>query len=254
MAQLCSSLLIATLISSLFASPSFAETPDTPNSEARVESTTDDYGTPKTIGWSKLAPENGKPFNDPFSKLSSDQLANVSYVVRVRRLIAEEKIEADGADAIEAAKIARALKDQNIEVGWLMSQRDRVKQIRGLQIEAVAKSVEDSLKTTTITINGYATPIRNGEGKILEILVMPTSAMCSHSSSPSPLQVISVKWDEKQEVKKPGTPVIISGSLIAKSKTTPLLTANGVQPFTSAYQIVPSKIRVLQTTQLSLHK
>ncbi len=206
------------------------------------------------VQWSKLAPENGKPFNDPFSKLTSDQLANVSYVVRVQRLIAEEKIEADGADAIEAGKIARGLKDQNIDIGWLMLQRDRVKQIRGLQIDAVAKSVADSLKTKTVTVKGYATPIRNDKGKVLEILVTPTSAMCSHSSSPSPLQVISVEWDEEQDLKKPGTPVIVSGLLIAKSKTTPLLTANGVQPFTSAYRLVPSKIRVPQKNKLSEQK
>ena len=29
---------------------------------------------PKTIQWSVLAPENGKPFHDPFAKLTQDQL------------------------------------------------------------------------------------------------------------------------------------------------------------------------------------
>jgi len=63
-----------------------------------------------------------------------------------------------------------------------------------------------------------------------------------------------VEWDEEQDLKKPGTPVIVSGLLIAKSKTTPLLTANGVQPFTSAYRLVPTKIRVPQQNTLSVQE
>lgn len=46
----------------------------------------------ETIRWNALAPENGKPFNDSCAKLTQKQLSDLSDVVRVQRLIAEEKI------------------------------------------------------------------------------------------------------------------------------------------------------------------
>ena len=61
---------------------------------------------PKKIQWSDLAPEDGRPFNVPFAKLTNTQHGDLSYVARIRRLIYEEKIEPDGVDAKSAAKMS----------------------------------------------------------------------------------------------------------------------------------------------------
>ena len=206
---------------------------------------------PKAVPWNRLAPENGKPFNDPFTKLTSEQLADVSYVVRVRRLIAEEKIEADGVDAKAADTLTRKLKAEGVDIGWLMQQRERVRQIRGLQVDAFSKSVAKSLKSELVTVSGYATPIRNRAGKVVEFLVTPTTAMCSHSSAPPSLQVVHVNSNGEHAPQEPGTPVIVSGSLIAETKTTPYLTGNRVLSVTSAYKLIPRDIQIVRSTKRS---
>jgi hypothetical protein len=215
---------------------------DEANTTASVEK---HHEGPKAVPWNRLAPENGKPFNDPFSKLASDQLADVSYVARIRRLLAEEKIEADGVDSQEAERIAQKLKAQDIDVGWLMLQRNRVKQIRGLQVDAVAKSVAESLKSEVVTVKGFATPLPDETGKVTAFLVTPTMAMCRHSSAPSPLQVVHVDSLHEHAPKTPGTPVVVKGTLIADTKTTPFLTAEGMQVYRSAYRIVPTTTEIL---------
>jgi len=238
MAQLCPTLLIVTLISALFASSSFAESPDTPNSKARAESTADDYGTPKTIGWSKLAPENGKPFNDPFSKLTCDQLADVSYVVRVRRLVAEEKIEANGDDAKEAARIGRKLEKQGVDIGWLMVQRQRVRQIRGLQVEQLSKTIARSLGDREIVMTGYVMPITVDRGQVTEFFLVPTVAACSHEAAPLPLQVVYVSTDEGFAAPDKATPVHVTGIINASSETRTKMSASGKTTVRSAYTML----------------
>jgi len=72
-----------------------AEELSTPTSVRPAATKAERGEAPRLILWSVLAPDNGKPFNDPFAKLTPEQLENLSFVVRVQRLIAENKIEAD---------------------------------------------------------------------------------------------------------------------------------------------------------------
>ena len=82
---------------------------------------------PLPLRWSLLAPGNGKPFTDPFAQLSNEQIEDLSYVVRVARLIADRQVSADGEDAKEAAALASALAQQGIDIGTLLSQRRSVR-------------------------------------------------------------------------------------------------------------------------------
>ena len=140
--------------------------------------------------------EDGKPFNDPFSKLTRDQLSDLSYVARVRRLINEEKINLNGADAKEAAKMSAKLKEQGVDIGWLMVQRQRVRQMRGLQIEGLSKTIAESLGDKEVTLTGYAVPIKVNEGRMKEFFLVPTIAACSHEAAPPRLQVVFVSTDQ----------------------------------------------------------
>lgn len=132
------------------------------------------------LQWSVLAPENGKPFTDPFSQLSSDQLADLSFVVRVRRLIADKKIEPNGNDAKVAAELSHKLKEQGVDIRWLMAQRERVRQIRGLQVEGLSKSIASSLKDKRVSLTGYVIPIKFVQSRLAEFFLVPTIAACSH--------------------------------------------------------------------------
>ncbi len=201
-------------------------------------------GAAHVIPWGRLAPENGRPFNDPFVRLSREQLAELSYVARIRRLIAQQKIDADGDDAADAIRLSAKLSRQGIDVNWLLVQRQRVPDIRRRQITECAESVAASVKSQPVELVGFATNIPTAR---TAFLLLPTATMCSHSTSPSPLHVVIVEAQERQPITSENTPVRVRGFLTAHSSTTKLLNGSGVQVFESAYRIVPSSIEVLSS-------
>ena len=202
----------------------------------------------KTIQWSYLAPENGRPFNDPFARLTRDQLSDLSYVARIRRLIAEQKMAPDGDDDAEATRLSAKLTSQGIDVNWLLVQRQRVPEIRRRQITAVAESVAESMKSRPIELVGFATNIPTGRRPRTAFLLFPTATMCGHSTSPSPLHVVIVETDERHTITTVNTAIRVRGALTAHSSTTDLINSSGVQSFESAYKITPSSIEILSFT------
>jgi hypothetical protein len=218
-------------------------------SSASGDAPADSDATPRVIDWSFLAPENGRPFSDPFVKLSSGQLADLSYVRRVRRLIVDEKIDADGDDAKHATQLAEKLATQGIDANWLLVQSRRIPQIRRQQIEAVAKSVAKSIDSTTVEIVGFASPIPSQKQNVAGFLVMSTAAMCGHSTAPSPLHVAFVESQHEYSLQSRGTPVRIRGQVVAEPKTTTMISGSGATVFESAYKILPSRIDVLASVR-----
>jgi hypothetical protein len=200
----------------------------------------------KAIQWSDLAPENGKPFFDPFAKLSGDQIADLSYVVRVRRLIAGEKIESDGEDAKEAAKLTSRLERQGVDIGWLIAQRDRVRQIRGLQVENVSNSISNSLQDQKVSLTGFVIPLTVDEGRLTQFFLVPTVAACSHEDPPPRLQVVFVST--QQGIAPPGrqTPVRVTGAVAAEATSRSTVNASGRVMVHSAYAMSSPEIQVFQ--------
>lgn len=200
--------------------------------------------TSNAIAWNVLAPENGKPFADPFAKLSTDQLTELSYVMRVRRLIAESKIEPDGGDAKEAAETADRLTQQGIDIGWLLVQRGRVQQIRELQAENLSKSIAESLGDKSVSLTGYVIPIKVKDKRLVEFLLVPTIAACSHEDAPPRLQVVFVST--AQGVAAPGrrTAVSVTGKITAEQKARTTFNGNGRVKVHSAYAMAASNVEI----------
>lgn len=213
--------------------------------DVRVPDATAD-AAPTKIQWSDLAPENGKPFSDPFAKLTRKQLRNLSFVMRVRRLIADEKISADGPDAKEATELAGKLQQQGVDISWLMVQRERVVQIRGLQVEKVAASIGESLRDKTIAVHGYVIPCTtDDQGRLREFFLVPTIAACSHEDAPPRLQVVFVLPNAGIDPPGKRTPVRVTGKVVAKTNSRPTINANGRVTVHAAYAMSSPKIEIL---------
>lgn len=206
--------------------------------------TSDSSNEPLSVSWNRLAPENGQPFNDPFTKLSSNQLSNLSFVVRIQRLIAEEKIRPDGVDAKEAKAVARKLEEEGIDIDWLMTQRKRVLQIRKLQVESLSKSIVKSLGKKQIALIGYVIPIEVSRGKLTEFFLVSTSAACSNEAVPSRLKVVFVSNKKGFDGLERGTPVRVTGRIEAQTTTKLVRIGIGVSAFQSAYTMSSPKIEV----------
>jgi hypothetical protein len=217
---------------------SLAEEPPTPKSNRQgTEKPKIDEG-PMTIRWSDLAPENGKPFSDPFAKLTQNQLADLSYLARVQRLIAEEKIKADGVDAKEAKGLANKLTSEGVDIGWLMAQRRHVPKIRALQVESLSKSIVESLGDKKVTLTGYAIPIASRQEGLTEFFLLPTSAACSNEAAPSPLQAVFVSMELSIALPEKHIPLRVTGRV--KAQATAKTISNGIAMTTvqSAYSML----------------
>ncbi len=236
---------LATLIAFLItACDLIAEQPTTATSIRPAVEKAERAASSKTISWSDMAPENGRPFNDPFAKLSQKQLSDLSYVVRVGRLIAEEKIKADGVDAKAAAEIARKLTDDGVDIGWLMVQRERVKQIRGLQVEDLSKAIAESLGDNPVTLTGYVMPVKVSQQRLTEFFLVPTSAACSDEAPPSPLQALFISTEQGIERPNKGVPVRVTGRIEAQTTVKTIRNGIGIMTVQSAYTMPTSSIEI----------
>jgi len=124
---------------------------------AGVASASPDVRTTKAteITWQHLIPKVPAGFDDPFAELSGEQLMQLAQVARIRRLLEENKIPADGPSAGEARQYVSELTGQGIDVDWLLSQRERVTRERMKR----AEQVDQEIAGTRIRIPGYVLPL-----------------------------------------------------------------------------------------------
>lgn len=200
---------------------------------------------PQPITWSDLVPDN--TFPDPFQKLSQDQLADLSFVVRIHHLLAAEKVTADGPEVQEATKIEQSLIKAGIDVGGLMAMRRRVGQIREMQ----AKAVERDVVGRKVELSGYVIPVKKSDGVVTEFMLVPSVASCSSSNltPPPPNQTIFVQLDDGFARLGRVTAATIIGQIEAKEIARTIPSAHGSTMFTSAYVITPENITFYSTTK-----
>ena len=208
-----------------------------------------DGPTAVKIGWETLATE-GELFNDPFSKCSQQQLRQLSNVLRVRRLISEEKLSDESEDAIEAANIARRLKEEGVDINWLMAQRRVIRKVRAQQIEAHAASVTKKFQGQQVTLSGFVVPISANAKRASEFFLVASIDSCRCSAPPS-TQVVYVKSSAGIEIDSRMTPLQVTGNLKQRTTRRTFRYPGKALNFEAEYVIEPTRIEVieLQTNQ-----
>ena len=134
-------------------------------------------------------PQKPIEIDDPFAELSAEQLTDVAQVARIRRLLEEELIPADGQSAKDEKRYTAELSSQGIDVDWLLSQRERVTRERMQR----AEQVDEELSGSRIRIPGYILALASdSDRRITEFLLVPWVGACIHSPPPPPNQMIHV--------------------------------------------------------------
>ncbi len=192
----------------------------------------------RTIKWSDLVADS--TFPDPFKNLTSNQLTDLSFVIRIRNLLAAEKVTADGPEVKEAAEIEHSLKKAGIDVGWLDTQRRRVGQMREIQAKAVRQDVIDK----SVRLSGYVVPVNKSDGLVTEFLLVADVSACSHSASPPPNQIVYVKVRDGIRVRGRFAAVTVTGRVEARETTNTFIRANGPVQFVGAYAMSPERIDI----------
>ena len=193
----------------------------------------------KAIAWEDLMPQVPVEIDDPFAELSAEQLTNVAQVARIRRLLEEELIPADGQSAKDVKRYTAELSSQGIDVDWLLSQRERVTRERMQRSEQVDKELSGS----RIRIPGYIlTLTTDSDRRITEFLLVPWVGACIHSPPPPPNQMIHVSVPGGTEPRGQFSPVWIEGTIELKPASYNLFLVDGSMQVKVAYTMVTNAI------------
>jgi ABC-type nickel/cobalt efflux system permease component RcnA len=165
--------------------------------------------SPQKISWDDLLPAAETAFDDPFVNLSSDQLSELGMIARIRRLLSEGKCSPDGTNAQEEKRLVAELAEQGLDADWLLSQRERVKQMR----RARAENGGDAVVNQHIRLPGFVLPIQINDGRATEFLLLPWMGNCSHSAMPPPNQMVYIKAPDGVQLNDRFSPVVVEGVL-----------------------------------------
>ena len=150
--------------------------------------------------WEELLPNQTQAesnFIDPFAQLTPEQLEDLAILSRIRWLIASNKAEPNGASIQEVKQIEETLTQEGIDVEWLLSKRETIRQQR------IEQTTNKTLVGKSIKLSGVILPLYWNDQRLLtHFLLMPYLGQCSHFPPPPPNQVILVESAEPIDIQQ----------------------------------------------------
>lgn len=189
----------------------------------------------RQILWQDLIPET-QAFDDPFEALTQDQLEDLSFVARVRQLLALNKIDTSSTDAQEAKALEQHLSEAGVDIDGLLAKRAEIRELR----RARAESVVEELDGQRIRMPGYVLPLEFEGTQVIEFLLVPFVGACIHTPPPPPNQIVHVRVDKG--IKDWGIfhPVWISGEMSVQGSTQSLYLVDGSDDINVGYSMITS--------------
>lgn len=187
--------------------------------------------------WDDLIPAELN-FDDPFEKLTEEQLYSLALVAQYREKQASTSSPKDGVNAdYEEALVS--LKEGNIDIDGLLARRAEITEKRRLQ----AVTTNDELDGKHIRIPGFLLPLEYSENKkVVEFLLVPWVGACIHTPPPPPNQIVHVKLDKGFEVESMYTAVRVSGNIAIENNSPALNYVDGVKNINVGYAITSANV------------
>jgi hypothetical protein len=171
----------------------------------------------REVTWDDLVPAE-LDFDDPFEKLTEDQLYNLAVVARYREQKEAGDKSLDFTDTDYDDAMAN-LKADDIDVDGLIARRGEITEKRRLR----GATANAELNGTNIRLPGYLLPLEFKEKKVTEFLLVPWVGACIHTPPPPPNQIVHVKLEEGFDLGDDiFTPVWVNG-VMKTEKTNPEL-------------------------------
>ncbi len=184
------------------------------------------------LQWDDLVPAEAQ-FDDVFTRLSDDQLYELTIVAQVRdRIEAGEPVDAETTRLYQ--EMLDSLWAQEIEVDKLLGMREAVSR------ERIAKTylAREDLDGKPIRMPGYLLPLEFDGRKVTEFLLVPYVGACIHTPPPPPNQIVHVKSETAFETDGGlYTPVWVSGLLRTEQVSSSLNYVDGTSDVPSAYRM-----------------
>jgi hypothetical protein len=178
-------------------------------------------------------------FEDPFEKLTPEQLMGLATVARVRSLekIDDGKKVSDGMRKEAAEAVARLLK-QDIDIEGLFARREEIKRLRTKRANAAVPE----LSGKTIRMPGFVLPLEFEGKKVSEFLLVPWVGACIHTPPPPPNQIVHVVARAPFESKGMFEAVTVTGLMNVKQIKKNLYLIDGSSDINLSYALAADSV------------
>lgn len=192
---------------------------------------------PRQLMWQDLVPKAAASDN-PFSKLTKDQLAKLSDVasLRDRKARADGKLSAAELDNEQA--LTRQLQDSGVDVDGMLGKRKEMAEQQRLRGQALNSALDGQL----VRLPGYLLPLEFSGKMVTEFLLVPWVGACIHTPPPPPNQIVHVKADKAFEMAGVFTPVWVTGKLTAGATKKSLYLIDGSSDIDIGYSLRASQV------------
>ena len=191
----------------------------------------------REITWDDLVPAEAE-FDDPFTRLTDDQLFELTLVAQVRdRLDAGEEIDQDLRDDYD--EYVASLEAQEVDIDGLLAMREEVTRQR------IAKTylANEQLDGQRVRMPGYLLPLEFAGKKVNEFLLVPYVGACIHTPPPPPNQIVHVTAESGYQ--SDGglySPVWVDGVMRTERSDSSLSFVDGSSDIPSAYALDASSV------------
>jgi uncharacterized protein len=194
---------------------------------------------PQKIAWDDMKAEY--KFEDPFIKLSSEQLLNLSMVARVRQLeIRGKKNGTPVSEEMVKEKMAseKLLLAQGIDIDGLLAKRDEIKEQRKKRANLGVEELNGKL----VTLSGFVLPLEFEDKKVKEFLLVPWVGACIHTPPPPPNQIALVVVTTPFASKGMFEAVTVTGKIQLKTQIQELFLVDGKADINVSYSFAAAKV------------
>ncbi len=191
---------------------------------------------PKQLNWEDLVPK-AAGVEDPFAKLTRDQLTDLALVASIRdRQARGDKLSP--ADVADEQTLSKKLKQGGVNVDDLLSRRKEIAAMR----QKTASGVNQTLNGRTVRIPGYLLPLEYQGKMVSEFLLVPWVGACIHTPPPPPNQIVHVKPEKPFETNGMFAAVWVTGTLTTASSKKSLFMLDGSNDIDVGYSMRASVV------------
>jgi len=192
---------------------------------------------PRQLMWEDLVPKVAASEN-PFSKLTKDQLAKLSDVAAVRDRKAKTDSKLSAAELDNEQALTRKLQDSGVDVDGLLTRRKEMAEQQRVRGQTLNSTLDGQL----VRLPGYLLPLEFSGKLVTEFLLVPWVGACIHTPPPPPNQIVHVKADKPFEMASVFMPVWVTGKLTAASTKKSLFLIDGSSDIDIGYSLHASQV------------
>ena len=179
-------------------------------------------------------------FDDPFAKLTQEQLMDLALYARVLRLEKQDGGEKKVNDAMIAEKeqAKEKLQKQGVDADALLARRAEISELRTKRANAGVPA----LNGKTLRVSGFCLPLEYEGKKVKEFLLVPWVGACIHTPPPPPNQIVHVVSSQSFEIKGMFSPVTVTGEMKVTSISKSLYLVDGKADISMGYSMPKSSV------------